>query len=193
MEDNVQSPVVTKVPKKPKAQRISKKAGVNVTTEKTSDIETVDDQAESATTMKTESSLQLVEQTTTESGFIPSTEKAPKTVIFDETKSSATESTEKRKKKRAVKLDKQIGVSDMILYSILELEHTELLILVGYSPSLKHTKATLSLFLSLQERRLVHDVDKMYGFFSPLLSVHVIEPRLVNILCVTPLSVPATG
>ena len=114
LEDNVEkggeTPTVTKVPKKPKAHRLSKNAGVHVTSEVADKMESPENAPESAAKLETESTLNIVEQSTTEAGFMPKPEKASKTVIFSEATSSATETNEDRKPSKAVNQDKIIGV-----------------------------------------------------------------------------------
>ena len=75
-DESGKTPAVTKVPKKPKAHRVSKKTGMNVTSEKVDNFETVDNPSGSASQSQTESSLQIVEQSSTVSGFIPETQEA---------------------------------------------------------------------------------------------------------------------
>ena len=66
-----ETPVVSEVPKKPKAHRVSKKAGVNVKSEKTDDLESAKSHSDKATSSQTESSMQVATRSTTEGGFAP--------------------------------------------------------------------------------------------------------------------------
>lgn len=69
-------PATSEEPRKKKAQKISKKTGINVVPEKASNLQVLQGEADSATTTQTTSSMNLAETSTTVSGFVPETEGA---------------------------------------------------------------------------------------------------------------------
>lgn len=69
--------------KKKRAQRISKKTGINVVHEKTSSLQVTGDQTESALTTQTTSSMNLAESSAPTSGFTPKTEEASKELVTE--------------------------------------------------------------------------------------------------------------